>query len=511
MTRFRDTQTISSRSVSEPKLTNVRPQTPTPGSRSNPTLRVPPSPRLEPVRLPSFTPSVDSNHWRLSKRESVSSLRHRPCSSLPQNLGPPRKASGSVPGAHNVSGSRDEWTNHDTESDAGPARSQNLESKGYQPTQAGVKFDRTSRPNTNVFGHGATSSQSSIHLSNMRISHHLRSVSSLSVCTAQRNTRLWQSVNSDSVEGSNLGTTERRRDQRQTSNSGLESTKASTTCGNVVSDEASSIYSVQPNSPARSPAVSVHHQPMQMKEDPTESTMPSIEEATASPATIVAGMRQPNERGTVPRMSRFREQSEPALLKKKASNTFRLSKLMSKSKSMTFGLTALKTYAKLIKSPSMDFRKVDEISHASASASEDAEKEPSVPLLHDRLLQFDPKANHIPETNEEMQQVDTNADTIPKDAKRFSQLYQSCVEFPGSSEDTATITVPETPEFGRGLENSLPWSPGSPRKHARNFSLQSGNTLRKSTIDFCKLLEETEASEREKVLQAADKSWSLGD
>ncbi|KAF2840789.1 hypothetical protein M501DRAFT_990746 [Patellaria atrata CBS 101060] len=93
---------------------------------------------------------------------------------------------------------------------------------------------------------------SSVHLYSMRISQHLRSPSAISVTSSSYSPRPLRNRHRASNSNNMPGATSWARHNRQTSSTGFGSANVPSSWGNVVKDDASSIYSSRPQSPLES-------------------------------------------------------------------------------------------------------------------------------------------------------------------------------------------------------------------------------------------------------------------
>ncbi|TKA78410.1 hypothetical protein B0A49_01374 [Cryomyces minteri] len=140
-------------------------------------------------------------------------------------------------------------------------------------------------------------STASVHLYNMRISQHLRSMSQLSVNSSSRTptkSRNFEHQRGPSTSSVMSRPFQRFRHHRQASSCGFASATVPTSWGNVVrSDQASSVYSTYPNSTASTPSVSLPHLPLNENNvyrvpdtyDIEPSTVPEIQLGGSVPAS----------------------------------------------------------------------------------------------------------------------------------------------------------------------------------------------------------------------------------
>ncbi len=462
---------------------------------------VPPSPVLKPTRLPSIRDSVNSPRWRLSFHESRSN---------PSYASPNRGSNGvnSVLGEENVSMQPHHSSKASDMCDLDgtwtkPADEVQRPKHASLTVNAGRRAQAEMRntSESGVSGPNIRSSQSSVHLYGMRISHHLRSPSTLSVAASHQGHTAWHRGNGTTHPDNATLRPVKSRHQHQTSSSGFDSIKLPASWGHALPDEASSIYSTRPNSPLKSPTASMFDKvPPLPHSKPTNSDETQFTYDSSTDENQTLHQLSDDQVGKAAHAARLSEQSVLALGKKKAGNAMRLSALMSKSRSMNFGITALRSYARLIRSHSTEFIK---LSHRTPTSIADEElNENTAPKTESSTLPKRARKKGLGPGIPEYPPGATPEHEASK-AVRWSQLYQSCVDLPGVSDSLEPGADGDFSTARSTSAKSLPVNLHTPVRHDRTRSARSAQSVRASTVDFCKLLQEIEMKEKEKALGMA--------
>ena len=167
---------------------------------------------------------------------------------------------------------------------------------------------------------------------------------------------------------------------------------------------------------------------------------------------------------------------------------------VAKSKSMVFGKSLLKSYARLFKNQNSEFRQHGHGHRSSISVSGITE----YPELEMISAVFPSMGDASDSGQSAVPSRSTSPDARNKDqyqvlatARQWSQMYESCVDLPRISEDISN----SSPSKGKAQEEEV-------QRQRDSISL-SGRSLRDSTIDLAKALQASEARERAKAMLIA--------
>ncbi|KAI9696973.1 MAG: hypothetical protein M1836_004934 [Candelina mexicana] len=185
-----------------------------------------------------------------------------------------------------------------------------------------------------------------------------------------------------------------------------------------------------------------------------------------------------------------------------------------KSRSMTFGRSMFKSWGRLHKSQSADFRRYG-AGHRSSITVGGILEYPELEILPPVLAPSTPSNKHVSSTSDSSQHekmVKTDLVYLgranpeprtetPLGARVWSQLYASCVDLPNDTEPNKSAEIENSEQQVMLLSSG--WKPS----HLRQSSAHSTTDLRRPTRDFEELLRAGEMIERDKVLKAAEEAW----
>ena len=179
---------------------------------------------------------------------------------------------------------------------------------------------------------------------------------------------------------------------------------------------------------------------------------------------------------------------------------------IAKSRSMIFGKSVLKSYARLFKHQSVEFQRHGHGHKSSISVSGTTE----YPELEMIASVFPTTADTNSSQSAPRQKSESPGnDSVDRGqglnaARQWSQVYQSCIELFRSSEDVSKRNSSED-KVENPTEDSfeIKIRSGSAQGY-RNSISSSSRSLRDSTEELAKVFQETEASECAKVLQIAE-------
>ncbi|KAI9716016.1 MAG: hypothetical protein M1812_005650 [Candelaria pacifica] len=185
-----------------------------------------------------------------------------------------------------------------------------------------------------------------------------------------------------------------------------------------------------------------------------------------------------------------------------------------KSRSMTFGKNIFKSWGRLYKSQSADFRRYGAGHRSSITIGgilEYPELEILPPVLapstswHNQVgsLSVSPQQEKIVKSDlAHSERANSEPPTeSPSGARVWSQLYESCVDLPSDTEPNTSADIEGSGQQAMLLSSG--WVPS----HLRRSSANSGADLRRPTRDFEELLRAGEMQERDRLLKAAEKAW----
>lgn len=178
---------------------------------------------------------------------------------------------------------------------------------------------------------------------------------------------------------------------------------------------------------------------------------------------------------------------------------------IAKSKSVIFGKSILKSYAKFFKHQSVEFQRYGH-GHKSSISVSGVTEHPELEMVASvfpttadskRSQSATCQRSHLPDVRIE------DSDSDPNTAKQWSQIYQNCVKLSRSSEDVSKWSSSDD-KFGDLTKDNaeIKVRKGSAQGH-RNSILSSSISLRDSTEELAKIFQETEANECAKVLRIA--------
>ncbi len=191
------------------------------------------------------------------------------------------------------------------------------------------------------------------------------------------------------------------------------------------------------------------------------------------------------------------------------------SKKKKKSRSMTFGKNMFKSWGRLYKSQSADFRRYG-AGHRSSITTGGILEYPELEILPpvlDPSTSWKSQGASSSEPSQHGEKI-VNSDSAyserdnsgiraetPSGARVWSQLYASCVELPSDTEPNASA------DMGSLEQQAMLLSSGWLPSHLRHSSTNSGSDLRRPTRDFEELLKAGEIKERDNLLKAAEEAW----
>ena len=178
---------------------------------------------------------------------------------------------------------------------------------------------------------------------------------------------------------------------------------------------------------------------------------------------------------------------------------------IAKSRSVIFGKSVLKSYARLFKHQSVEFQRYGH-GHKSSISVSGVTEYPELEMVASIFPTTTDNNGSQSATCQRSNLTDTRtADRGPDSnaARRWSQIYQSCVELCRSSEDVSKWSFGED-KVGDPTEDSFELKARSGSAQGHGNSIQSsGKSVRDSTEELAKVLQETEANEYAKVKQIA--------
>lgn len=178
---------------------------------------------------------------------------------------------------------------------------------------------------------------------------------------------------------------------------------------------------------------------------------------------------------------------------------------IAKSKSVTFGKSILKSYARFFKHQSVEFQRHGH-GHKSSISVSGVTEHPELEMVASVFPTTTDNKSSQSATCQRSHLLDAkteDSDSDPNTAKQWSQIYQNCVELSRSSEDVRKWSSSDD-KFGDPTEDNaeIKVRKGSAQGH-RNSILSSNISLRDSTEELAKIFQETEANECAKVLRIA--------
>jgi hypothetical protein len=307
---------------------------------------------LHALRLPSFSASSTSKGWKASVMESlkitslsISNLRAMKHGCLHTN-----HTASSTEGDTSTPEQQAELEANQRRSSDGEDEQSPVVQQPATLTQADHSTPDAVHDNNNEAQTGVQTTTPTVHLYNMRISHHLRSQSASTSAAPTRTVSPIESKLRHSISTS-VAFVPSRRHQRQMSSSGFASADVPDAWGKVVKDEASSIYSSAiPNhiaSPVDSkidlPKIkSTRHVPESaMIERPTDTSTPEdaitpVEESAESEAIELESKPSNQGSSTLQKTSRFNEDFKAVGSKRASRHRSLISLFQSKKKFMSY-------------------------------------------------------------------------------------------------------------------------------------------------------------------------------